>query len=475
MGMLMTLLFSVSSTQPVYLRGVPVYLTIALSNTGNRPVELTVPPGPCVYSLTPPGSPSAVQQEGPAPLGEPGQTPHTLAPGERWEGLVDLQSLFGLEENGVYKVSAELPTGELPLRSAPQEFRIEDLRVTQLTFGHRGGPEAGNASLLFFRAKDAGKVLMISSASMADIPDGGPAVTALHEHLPLPAEATDPVTATTPAVMQLTWHFWREGSTLCGLRGSETFARKLVLPGSVQRLLEPALLDPDSLTHLFALSTKDGKPTLVVARIMDYLKDPKDRERVLAERTLDAMPDATAAMIDGVNGKPRRALVLARMAGPLPKFDWMSYSGDVVPAALRTHAWTKMISAEKIADSQPALHGFPEGGLRFAWIVREAGKPKQGLLCEATFDETGALKSESMTSLTTESPIKAARIVYGGGAPVVALWTEDGKILGGRDGDLQVVVPKSPGRLPPTFILLHTTPLVLDFDPVKGMVLVPTR
>jgi hypothetical protein len=203
--------------------------------------------------------------------------------------------------------------------------------------------------------------------------------------------------------------------------------------------------------------------------------DPKDSQRILAERSLPAMPDGTAAMIDEVNGKARRALVLARMAGAAPRFDWMSYAGDAVPDNLRSHAWTKMISAEKIADSRPAVCGLAEGGLRFSWIVREAGKPKQGLLCEVAFDESGTLRSETVTALTTESPIIAARIVYVEGMPSLGLWTEDGKVLCGEAGDLRVVVQKASDRIPATFFVLRSAPIVVDFDAVKGLRLVEAR
>lgn len=471
----MTLLFTAAVTQPTFLRGEPVYLVLTLSNPGDRPVELPGGAGRCFYSLTPPDSVAALQEEDSAPLGAPGGGTRPIGPGERWEGVVKLDQAFSLDANGGYKVSTQLHWGDLRLDSPPQEFRMEDLQVNQLTVGYRGAPAGGNGRLLFFRPKDPGKALMTVPATLSGRRDAEPESDSPYQLLTRPSEATDPVASSTDAALLLYWNFWREGNTLLETRNASTIVRPFPLPGSVQRLIEPALLDSESLTHLYALTTRDGASRLLVIRIMDYLKDPKDVERVLAERPLEAAPDATDAMIDQVQGKPRRALVLARMSGPLPKFDWMSYSGDTVPDSLRSHAWTKMISAEKLADSRPAIRGLPEGGVRMAWVVLEAGKPKNGLLCEASFDETGALKSELTTPLSTESPIKAARIVYLDGVPLVAIWTSDGKVLSGSATGLKVVVPKSPGRVPPTFLVLRTTPFVLEFDAVKGMILVPAR
>jgi hypothetical protein len=470
----MTLVFSAALTKSTYLRGEPVYLILKLSNPEDRPVGLPGD-GRCAYSLTPPGSDSSLDEERPAPLYPPEGLARPLRSGESWEGVTKLDQLFPLNAEGPYKVSARLTWGDSEFDSGPGEFRLEDLDVDQLSAGAAGKPEFGNARFLFVRKKDSGKALMYLSASLSGGPDAEVKLSSPHEMMAIPAEATDPAATSTTAATLLYWNCWRAGNTLHLTRSASSTVRQFKLPGSVQRLIDPALLDPDSITHVYALTNQDGACKLLVVRVMDYLKDPKDPDRLLAERVLEAPPDGTAAMIDEVGGKARRALVLARMAGPAPRFDWMSYAGDAVPDKLRSYAWTKMIAAERIADSRPAITGLREGGLRWAWIVREAGKPNQALLCEVSFDQSGALQNESTTPLMTESPVKAARIVYLEGVPLVALWTEDGKVLSGKPSALRTVVPKSLGRVPPTFLVLRSTPCLLEFDAVKGIVLVPAR
>jgi hypothetical protein len=499
MKMPMTLSFTVSPSKPSFVRGEPVYLILGLTNAGSEAVELPVPivAGRCLYHLTAPTG-KELREDGPADLNPP-EPPASSArasnagdddveveplpprkdvqPRERWTGVVALDQLFALGDDGSYRIAARIQWNGLELDAPALEFKVEGLQVLQWSRGAGSAPEEGQASLLLLRPMGSERALSFSNVTlgddeMDDLPQiGGP--TDLRK---LPKDALDPAESSSVSGLDVFWNFWREGNTLLGTRGAAKSPRRLDLPGRVERLVEPALLGGGRITHVYAVCVKDAAQTLIVSRFLDYLEtDDSPPERLLAEIPLPAPPLGSDAFIDVVDKQDRRVVAFGRLDGKVPRIDWVSYLGESVPTGFRSHAWAKAAAAEPLPDSRPAIYGLREGGLRIAWIVREVGQPTHGLLCEATFDEKGALKSESTTPLAVASPIHAARAVYVAGVPYVALWTEDAKVMAGKGAELRGVVSNSLRRVPPMLLVLRAQPFVVDFDPVKGIVLLGVR
>jgi hypothetical protein len=481
---LMTLVLKAALTNSTFMRGEEIYLTLDVSNSGSKPVEVGRPVsmGRCWYTLTTPEG-QRLHADGSAPLNpsipgfEWGKTPEptSVAPDVCWGGCVNLGRLFAFETNGRYRLEMGCSWDQIRLESGPLEFQIEDVEVLQLSRASEGDREQGDSCLLILKKAGEGRELLYSQiqsvhdeCGYAGIPKlGGP-----HVLRSLPREAVDPVhPSSNPFAGGLNFKFWREGNSLRWIYVSHD--KTMPLPGTVDRLLDPALEDGKSgLTHVYALSSTEGVPRLVVVRVMAYLKDGYQPERVLAELPLEAKPLGGAAEIDRVRGGLLRSVILGGMKDQAPRADWMSYAGDAVPDKLRAQVWTTSPAAEPIPDARPAILASKDGSMRIAWIVREAGRPERGLFCEAELDASGALKSEGVSRMEAGAPILAARTRYLDGKPLVALWTEDGGIRAGWPTALKQLERPGGRRVPPTLVVFHEEPFVLDWSPVQGLVFV---
>ena len=469
----------VLTIKPLFLRGQSIYLCMSLQNQGLEPVRVPQPniSANACYSVTAHGAGTPRHLNRFRDIRDP-QWPWTpeseiemlvLQPGQEWTGLIHLEDLFPLKDTGSYRVSATLACPGGILASNAQDFKIEETRVLQISLAS-DGVGYSSSRIVYLRDKGDSRGLMYDVWGSGHHEEAIPERQALTEIRSLAPLAVDPVACSTAKWGDLfDFVFWREGNSVLASAGSHPILRKLTLPGSDPRLIEPALVDPGHSAHLYALTKKDGATSLVVARFVDYLKVPGSPERILAERPLPAAPLAAATFIDLLEDRPRRFLALARMDGTAPRIDWLSYLGDEVPETLRSHAWKA--AAEPIADSRPAILGVKDGA-RVAWVVREAGKPTRGLLLEASFDAAGALKTESATVLEVDSPILAARIVYVDGVPFIIVWTEDGKASAYSEGRFRTVVEKCSGKMPPLLCVVITTPYVIEYDAVKGMIFV---
>ncbi len=480
------LVYSIAILQPRFVRGEDPFLSLSLRNSGAGPVRIPLPGiSPNVkFLIEVPGSQEALCADPvwgahsslSPPLPESEFSMAVLQPGQEWTGGVLLEDLLPMRKNGRYRISSMLIFEGVRVSSNLEEFKIEEARILQVSAAPLGAPEPAAVRIISLADEGIERSLWFDTWQLWGGEEEVPQSQALTEIRRLPAAAVDPVACATPHLESLfTFTFWREEGTVFGASGAYPLNRRLDLPGSVDRLLEPALLDRDCVAHLYALSTRGGSTKLLIARFANHLKDPKSPERLLAERPLAAAPAATAADIDVWEGRSRRSLVLARMEGATPRFDWMSYSGDAVPPMLGSHAWATGILGEAMPDSRPVIRGLAEGGIHVAWVIREAGPELQPLLLEAIFDAAGNLKSESSKVLAASGPIKAVRIVFREGTPVVFFWTETGSVESWIGEEFRTVVEKASDKVAPVLCMLGSTPHVIAFDPVRGMVLVAVR
>lgn len=481
----MTLALLAKMTNPAYMRGEEIYLSFEVSNSGSQPVEIGHPviTGDCWYALTTPEG-RKLGQSGRAWLHpsipdsdrEKMPEPTSVTPDVRWSGCVELGELFNFETNGRYRLQVSFSWDQVRLKSEPLEFQIEDLEVLQVSRASSGGRERGDSGLVFLRRTGEGREYLYSH--IQNVRDecgysGTPKLGGPHLIRALPKGAVDPVyPSDNPLSSAFQWHFWREGNSLRWIHVSDD--KTLPLPGTVDRLLDPALLNGKSgVNHVYALSSKESVPRLVVVRIMSYLEDGYQPERIQAELPLAVRPLGAAAEMDSLRGRPHRNVVLGAIDGGAPRVDWISYPGDAVPEKMQSHVWKKCSVAEAIPDARPTILHSKDGGLRVAWIAREWGRPERGLFCDAEFDASGALKGETVTRIEAETPILAARIVFPDDAPIVALWTEDGGVRAGQPAGLKPLKRAGDRRLTPMLVVFRDVPYVLDFSPVEGLVFLP--
>jgi hypothetical protein len=213
----------------------------------------------------------------------------------------------------------------------------------------------------------------------------------------------------------------------------------------------------------------------VAAQFEDYLLGSKQPERVLGQLPLDGRPLAAAASIDGLTGSPRRHAVVARLNEGQPAVQWISYSNGKFPSAPQSFLWSDVETLEPIADSEPAIAGQADGGVRIAWVTLAKAKPRRVIILEAHFDAHGKALSHSAAPMLLVSPPRAARVLLLPDSAFPAVWCDDSRILTRSADASRVVLDGFTGKVPPALMPLRNGIFVLDMDAVQGLVLRPVR